>query len=73
MTLLEYLTPIARIKINGDISEHITLERGCRQGCPLSPTLFALFIEPLAQLIRDDTEIRGVVVKDIEHNYLFIC
>lgn len=26
-----------------------------------------LFIEPLAQLIRDDTEMRGVVVKDIEH------
>ncbi len=62
-----YLTPTARIKINGDISEHITLERGCRQGCPLSPTLFALFIEPLAQLLRDDSEIRGVVVKDIEH------
>ncbi len=31
------------------------------------PTIFALFIEPLAQLLRDDSEIRGVVVKDIEH------
>lgn len=49
------------------ISNSITLERGCRQGCPLSPTLFALFIEPLAQAIREDTSITGITINKMEH------
>lgn len=46
-----YDNPTARIKINGHLSEPLTLERGVRQGCAWSPLLFAMFLELLAQHI----------------------
>lgn len=61
-----YSCPTAWIKMNGNLSRTITLERGCRQGCPLNPTLFALFIEPLAQCISEDQKIKGIQVKGVE-------
>lgn len=49
-----------RIRINGSLSKFITLEQGCRQGCPASPLLFAIFLEPLGNWIKQNENITGI-------------
>lgn len=49
-----YHHPTARVQVNNRKSASFSIGRGTRQGCPLSPLLFALCIEPLANLIRLD-------------------
>lgn len=56
-----YDKPRAIIKINGAVSN--PLERGTRQGCPISPLLFAIFIEPLSQWIILNKNIKGIDMK----------
>lgn len=47
-----YSTPMAHVKYPGYRSAAFSIHKGTSQGCPLSPLLFDLTIEPLAQLIR---------------------
>lgn len=61
-----YSSPNARIRINSHLTQSFNLERGARHGCPLSHALFALFIEPIAQLIRDDQGIKEIRVRGLE-------
>lgn len=58
-----YTDPTARIKINGSLSNSISLRRGCRQGCSASPLLFAIFLEPLSQSIKQKAQIQGIEIK----------
>lgn len=49
---LLYAELTATVQINGSRSPTFPISRGTRQGCPLSPLLFALAVEPLAAKIR---------------------
>ena len=48
---------------NGHASKHFILERGVRQGCPLSGMLFVIAIEFLAQTIRRSRNIKGIIIQ----------
>lgn len=62
---LLYQDPQAKVVANGWPSPVFGLSRGTRQGCPLSPLLYALAAEPLAISIRENPEIRGLGVGDL--------
>ena len=62
-----YTAPSATVTTNGMISQRFILHRGTRQGCPLSPSLFTIFIEPLAAAIRQNTNIKGIQTSKSHH------
>ena len=47
---------------NGFATAHFDIQRGVRQGDPLSPYLFIIVLETLASTIRSDKDIRGIMV-----------
>jgi hypothetical protein len=51
---------------NGYSSIFFGLQRGVRQGCPLSAYLFIMVVELLANQIRKSKEIKGILVGDTE-------
>ena len=65
---LLYTSPLACVRTNNDYSDYFPLKRGTRQGCPLSPLLFAddllLFISdksipPVSAVLREFGQISG--------------
>jgi hypothetical protein len=57
-----YSKAVADIKRNGEKLEEIPLKSGTRQGCPLSPYLFNIILEVLSRPVRQQKEIKGILI-----------
>ena len=58
-----YHNPQAVVQVNGRRSRVLAIERSVRQGCPLSPLLYVLTLEPLLRRLRDERtgpSLRGI-------------
>ena len=52
----------SKVLVNGFFTEMINVSRSVRQGCSLSPLLYVLCIEPLANVINMDNHVSGFTI-----------
>jgi hypothetical protein len=62
-----YKDGISAICQNGFLSKFFSIQRGCRQGDPLSCYIFILCAEILSQKIRSNNNIKGIKMNLVEH------
>ena len=62
-----YTANIGHVLVNGYMSTSFDLTRGVKQGCPLSPLLFSLYIETLSLGIKSDPTIHGIPLPGNKH------
>ena len=63
---LFFCCPESCVLNNGWASDFFEIQKGVRQGCPLSPYLFVLAVEVLAKAIRENKSIKGIFVNGKE-------
>ena len=61
-----YFSSYARVISKCFLTQPITLERGVRQGCPISPLLYVLISEVLGACIRQCPDIKGFQLPGVE-------
>lgn len=54
-----YDSVATKIVVNGQCTDPIMLKSSVRQGCPLSPLLFGIYLEPLCQAVIKSQDIIG--------------
>ena len=57
-----YNNILSSVLVNNHVSDVFRVERSVRQGCPLSPLLYIICLEPVLQTIRVDPKIKGVPI-----------
>lgn len=61
-----YKNSSLRVSQGGNFSSPFKVERGCKQGDPLSPYIFIICAEILAIKIRNNDKIKGIKIDDFE-------
>uniref|UniRef100_A0A8C6XN85 Reverse transcriptase domain-containing protein n=1 Tax=Naja naja TaxID=35670 RepID=A0A8C6XN85_NAJNA len=56
----------AQILINGGLTKRFPIQKGTRQGCPLSPLLFIMTLEALIRMVQQESDIKGLKIKKEE-------
>ena len=62
-----YTNATATTFVNGQYSTHFRIERGVRQGDPLSPYLYLIGAEILSIMLRRNKEIKGIKINNREY------
>ena len=62
-----YRNAMLTVNQGGNLSPFFHIGRGCRQGDPVSPFLFVLCAEILGLMIRNNKDIKGIVINNKEH------
>ena len=65
-TRLFYTDAKSCVLNNGHMTDFFNINRGVRQGCPLSSYLFIICIELLSHSVQNNTDIKGINVYDNE-------
>ena len=61
-----YSKPSSCVSFNGQYSKWFNLQRGCRQGDPISPYLYLVCAEILSIMIRSNEKIKGIKLTNKE-------
>lgn len=67
-----YTNPTAMVPTGKIRSSHFNIGRSCCQGCQ-SPLVFALSLEPLAQVVRQSQYYDPITVLGTDHHILYLC
>lgn len=69
-TQMMYIKPQGAVTVNGAVSENFPITRGNRQGCPCSPLLFALFIDPFIRRLKNNIAILPIKIRNTDTKIL---